>query len=210
MVENNPVATMTDTFNPFSATAIGKTVNAEALFYEPLIQFNNTKAGQTYPWLAQSYTWNADGTAITFKLRDGVKWSDGQPFTADDVAYTFQLMQNEQGARTTAACPITGESTSGTDSVTITFSSAEYTNIYAIAGQTWIVPKHIWSTQSRARDLDRPDADRHRALHARQVQPAGLHGQGEPELLGWRTQGGRGELPGVRVQHHGADRAAAG
>jgi peptide/nickel transport system substrate-binding protein len=147
VVENNPVATMTDTFNPFSATAIGKTVNAEALFYEPLIQFNNTKAGQTYPWLAQSYTWNTDGTAITFKLRDNVKWSDGQPFTADDVAYTFQLMQTNK-ALNYSGLPITGESTSGTDSVTITFSSAEYTNIYAIAGQTWIVPKHIWSTQS--------------------------------------------------------------
>ena len=144
-VENNPQPNFTDTFNPFAATSTGKSQNAEALFYEPLIQFNNTKAGTTYPWLANKYTWNADGTAITFELRDGVKWSDGKPFTADDVAYTFSLMQTNK-ALNYNGLPITGVTSSGSN-VTITFSSPEYTNIYAIAGQTWIVPKHIWSAQ---------------------------------------------------------------
>ncbi len=146
VVENNPQPTFTDTFNPFAATSTGKSQNAEALFYEPLMQFNNTKAGTTYPWLAQSFTWNSDGTAITFALRDGVKWSDGQAFSADDVAYTFSEMQNNK-ALNYNGLPITGVTTSGSN-VTITFSSPEYTNIYAIAGQTWIVPKHIWSQQA--------------------------------------------------------------
>ena len=55
----------------------------------------------------QGYKWNSDGTAITFTLRDGVKWSDGQPFSADDVAYTFQLMQNNK-ALNYSGLPITG------------------------------------------------------------------------------------------------------
>ena len=146
VIENNPQPNFTATFNPFAATSTGKSQNALALFYEPLMMFNNTKAGTTYPWLAQSFTWNADGTAITFTLRDGVKWSDGKAFSADDVAYTFQLMQNNK-ALNYNGLPITGETVSGS-SVTVTFSSPEYTNLYAIAGQTWIVPKHIWSTQS--------------------------------------------------------------
>lgn len=147
VVENNPQPTFTDTFNPFAATSTGKSQNALALFYEPLMQFNNTKAGTTYPWLAKSFSWNSDGTAITFLLQDNVKWSDGQAFTADDVAYTFSLMQQNK-ALNYDGVPITGVSTSGTNSVTITFSSPEYTNIYAIAGQTWIVPKHVWSQQT--------------------------------------------------------------
>jgi peptide/nickel transport system substrate-binding protein len=146
VIENNPQPNFTATFNPFAATSTGKSQNALALFYEPLIMFNNTKAGTTYPWLAQSFTWNSDGTAITFALRDGVKWSDGKAFSAADVAYTFQLMQNNK-ALNYNGLPITGETVSGS-SVTITFSSPEYTNLYAIAGQTWIVPQHIWSTQS--------------------------------------------------------------
>src|SRR5262245_65847408 len=40
------------------------------------------------PELATSWSWNADHTAITFKLRDGVKWHDGKPFTSDDVKCT--------------------------------------------------------------------------------------------------------------------------
>ena len=37
------------------------------------------------PELAESWTWNEPGTALTFRLRRGVKWHDGKPFTAADV-----------------------------------------------------------------------------------------------------------------------------
>jgi ABC-type transport system substrate-binding protein len=37
------------------------------------------------PELATSWAWNEDGTALTFKLRQGVKWHDGKPFTAADA-----------------------------------------------------------------------------------------------------------------------------
>ena len=37
------------------------------------------------PDLASAWTWNADGTALTFTLRQGVSWHDGKPFTARDV-----------------------------------------------------------------------------------------------------------------------------
>ena len=43
VVENNPQPNFTDTFNPFAATSTGKSQNALALFYEPLMQFNNPR-----------------------------------------------------------------------------------------------------------------------------------------------------------------------
>lgn len=147
VVENNPVATMTDTFNPFAATNTMKSVNATALFYEPLLQFNNTKAGQWYPWLATKYAWSDGGRSVTFTLRSGVTWSDGKPFTADDVAYTYQLMQQNQALDYTGLA-LKGETVNSPTSVTLSFSSPQYTNLYNIAGQTWMVPKHIWSSQS--------------------------------------------------------------
>jgi peptide/nickel transport system substrate-binding protein len=51
------------------------------------------------PDLAESWSWNSDGTELTFKLRHGVKWHDGQPFTAADVKCTFDLLQGKAEAK---------------------------------------------------------------------------------------------------------------
>jgi peptide/nickel transport system substrate-binding protein len=45
------------------------------------------------PELATSWSWNEDGTELTFPLRQGVKWHDGKPFTAADVKCTMDLLQ---------------------------------------------------------------------------------------------------------------------
>jgi peptide/nickel transport system substrate-binding protein len=47
------------------------------------------------PDLATSWAWNADKTRLTFKLREGVKWHDGKPFTSKDVKCTFELLQGK-------------------------------------------------------------------------------------------------------------------
>ena len=47
------------------------------------------------PELATSWAWSEDGTELTFKLRDGVKWHDGKPFTAEDVKCTLDLLTNQ-------------------------------------------------------------------------------------------------------------------
>jgi peptide/nickel transport system substrate-binding protein len=47
------------------------------------------------PELASSWTWDEDGTRLTFKLREGVKWHDGKPFTANDVKCTWDLLQGK-------------------------------------------------------------------------------------------------------------------
>ncbi len=47
------------------------------------------------PELATSWAWSEDGTELTFKLREGVKWHDGKPFTAEDVKCTFDLLTNQ-------------------------------------------------------------------------------------------------------------------
>ena len=47
------------------------------------------------PDLATSWSWNEDGTQLTFRLREGVKWHDGKPFTARDVKCTWDLLQGK-------------------------------------------------------------------------------------------------------------------
>ena len=47
--------------------------------------------GTLEPVLAEGFDMSADGLAYTVRLRQGVQWSDGEPFTAEDVAYTLHM-----------------------------------------------------------------------------------------------------------------------
>ena len=55
------------------------------------------------PDLATGWSWNEDGTELTFQLRHGVKWHDGKPFTADDVKCTWDLRARQVAARSFAS-----------------------------------------------------------------------------------------------------------
>ena len=67
------------------------------LVYETLY-FVNVNDGLFTPMLATSYQWNSDNTQVTFTIRQNVKWNDGMPFTANDVAFTFNLMKKYPAA----------------------------------------------------------------------------------------------------------------
>ncbi len=69
---------------------------------EPLIMFN-VLTGEHEFWLAEDLTWNDDFTEYTLTIRDGVEWSDGEPFTAEDVAFTFNLVKRFQNEMTHTA-----------------------------------------------------------------------------------------------------------
>ena len=52
----------------------------------------SSASGKIQPRLAESWEANEDSTAVTFKLAQNVKWSDGEPFTAADVVFSFQML----------------------------------------------------------------------------------------------------------------------
>ena len=54
------------------------------------------------PDLATSWSWNDDKTQLTFKLREGVKWHDGKPFTAKDVKCTWDMLRGKSPSRSSA------------------------------------------------------------------------------------------------------------
>src|SRR5882757_4280309 len=51
------------------------------------------------PDLATEWAWNKDGTELTFKLRDGVKWHDGKPFTSADVKCTWDMVKGGEDSK---------------------------------------------------------------------------------------------------------------
>ncbi len=101
---SDSVNTFTDVgvMNPF---VIGAFRNGWQFAFEPLYFYDMWHTDQVcgppglackdgeIPWLAESYTYNADSTELTVKLRQGVTWSDGQPFTADDIVFTLNMLK---------------------------------------------------------------------------------------------------------------------
>jgi len=136
-------------FNPFSASPLGSTLTA---IYEPMMIYNKA-TDQLVPWLATGYTWSSDNTTLTFTLRKNVKWSDGQPFTAQDVIYTFNLLKGNSAligvGNTSAYLTSYIDSFSAPDDYTVQFKfKTVYTlALYDLADQ-FIVPEHIWKDVS--------------------------------------------------------------
>jgi peptide/nickel transport system substrate-binding protein len=142
----SPVGPFSDTFNPFSVSNTAYVQGATGMVYEPLIQFNLDKPGQIYPWLAKSWAWADGGKELIVHTRTGVKWSDGKPFSAADVAYTFNLMK-KHAALDVNGVTFSGASAPSATEAIIKFPHPAYSQLFDIS-EVLIVPQHIWSTVS--------------------------------------------------------------
>ena len=131
-------------FNPYNTS-----VNSYGQWgpvYETLLFFNRAN-GSIKPWLADSYSYSTDATQITFKLHQGVQWSDGQPFTADDVVFTLKLIKQYPAIDNNGiGGSIQSVTASDPQTVVVTLTAANSSILWFLAGQTWIVPQHIWSS----------------------------------------------------------------
>ncbi|WP_162047489.1 ABC transporter substrate-binding protein [Vibrio taketomensis] len=85
---HNP--TLIRNFNPY---AVSRLHTARDFIYEPLVVFNELKGNVPEFRLATGYEMSKDLLSITFDLREGVKWSDGETFDADDVVFTFDMVK---------------------------------------------------------------------------------------------------------------------
>jgi peptide/nickel transport system substrate-binding protein len=96
--------------NPFQATASMDYLMI-ADVYDLLIEFGTDLSPQ--PGLAESWDASPDGLTWTYKIRSGATWHDGQPVTAEDVAYTFNYIRNSQDPAYTGPEAPDGNDTDG-------------------------------------------------------------------------------------------------
>ena len=135
--------TWTCGFNPYNASVSFLSFGTE---YEELTYVDGLKSGATTPWLAKSFAWSNANKTLTFTIRDGVKWSDGKPFSASDVVYTFQLLKKNPALDLNADWSVLKSVTQNGNKVVFNFKTAAVPYFYYIADQTPIVAQHIWST----------------------------------------------------------------
>ncbi len=133
----------TNNSNPFGTA--GQNLPSTPLIYEPLF-FVNAVTGDTTPLLGTSHEWGKDNLVLTVKTREGVQWSDGEPFSAKDVAFTFNYIKDHPELDTTGIWALGVESVEAKDDTTVVFSFSEpNTPLFNdIVGRT-VAPEHIWA-----------------------------------------------------------------
>jgi peptide/nickel transport system substrate-binding protein len=127
----------TQNFNPY----LTNTRTASRWIYEPLILMNNLD-GSLNPWLATEWE-QPDARTIVMTLRDDVTWSDGEAFTADDVAFTFQMLKDNPPLDIKGAWQHL-ESVETDGNTVILHLQGDDAPALTILGQTMIVPEHLW------------------------------------------------------------------
>src|SRR5919201_2715100 len=91
---------------------------------------------------------SADGKTITYKLKPNVKWADGQPFTADDVVFTFQYASNKEPAAVTLGSYVDLDRVEAVDPMTVRLTVKQATGGWYVpftGTNGLIVPKHVLS-----------------------------------------------------------------
>ncbi len=127
-------------FNPFSTSALGGTTG---LIYQPMYYFSSV-SHDSYPMLATSFEWTNNNKTLEVTLRDGVKWSDGQAFTADDVLFTFNLLKQYPAADTNGVMKVVQSVVkNGDNKVDFNFDSPNIPFQEYVLGVN-IVPQHLW------------------------------------------------------------------
>lgn len=138
------------TLNPHLANGY-QDFEAARIVYEPLASYN--KSGQLVLFLAgeiptlENGGLAEDGTEVTWKLKENVTWSDGEPFTADDVVFTFEFISNPEVAAATAQFYENVETVEALDDYTVRVTFKEPTPAWSVpfTGQTGgILPRHIF------------------------------------------------------------------
>lgn len=130
-------------YNPYSPS---ETDGSAGFIFEPLMIVNTLNSKIT-PWLGTSYAWSNGDKTLTFTVRKGVKFSNGSPFSAQDVAFSFNLLKKFPALDLNAVWPGSGLASVVAPSATkvvFTFSRPDTPMFFYIA-QTPIVSQAIWS-----------------------------------------------------------------
>ncbi len=108
----------------------------------------------TIPGLAESWEGSDDGLTYTYTLREGLTWSDGEPLTADDIAWTINTSRDQEWINHSATT-VNLDATAIDDRTVQIVSSVPDPKLPTM--DVYIVPRHIWEEPSEG-EIDTYDA----------------------------------------------------
>jgi len=135
------------TWNPFQPGSLANTTGTIGFVYEFLFYYDPLTATMI-PWLAESGTWS-DPNTYDVVLRKGLTWSDGQPLTAEDVKFTFELAKTYPALWFSPVWNyLTGVTAADDTHLQFTFEDPLYQEWDNDLINVPIVPKHLWETKT--------------------------------------------------------------
>lgn len=143
-----------DSFNPFILR--GTADAGVGLIYDTLMAGNPDEATAEYGLLAETVELPADRRGVSFDLREGARWHDGRPVTAEDVVFSFTALRTHGRPLFRAYWADVAEVVAeGPRRVTFRFRTAENRELAQILGDLPVLPKHWWE----GRDFARPSLE---------------------------------------------------
>ncbi|MDA2811006.1 ABC transporter substrate-binding protein [Nocardiopsis sp. RSe5-2] len=132
-----------DTLNPFLAQLLISTSIHKAV-YEPLVAYD-AETNEPTGAVAESWETSEDGLTWTFTIREGMTWSDGEPVTAEDPAFTYNaMMEDEEAATANGNAVANFETVTAVDDSTLRIELEE-PQATMLSLDAPIVPEHVWS-----------------------------------------------------------------
>jgi peptide/nickel transport system substrate-binding protein len=133
--------TFSDDFNPYDGNSVAAQMGTRSMVNEPLIEYDQldpTSSG-THPWLATAYSFQNSGKDLQITIRKNVKFNDGSAFGPADVAATFSMLMSTAKANVNGVPPQSAAPTVSGNTVTLHFATAQYTSLFTILGNTYIL-----------------------------------------------------------------------
>ncbi|NLH79275.1 MAG: ABC transporter substrate-binding protein [Phyllobacteriaceae bacterium] len=131
-----------DTFNPVIAK--GNPAAGLDLLYQSLMTSALDEASTEYGEIAEAVTWPADYSSATYRLNPKARWQDGQPITAEDVVWSFDVLTQNNPSQAFYYKHVKSAAVTGEREVTFTFDEAGNRELPQIVGQLMVLPKHWW------------------------------------------------------------------
>ncbi len=136
----------------FSPLTQGAYQFVQGFMYEPLVIFDAYKNNEETMWLAEDIISEPDNKTLTIHVREGILWSDGETFDADDVAFSFTYSQDKpeidkSGHWDHGETEGIIESVTKIDDYTVEIVMREENRFHrnTLFANKWILPQHVWS-----------------------------------------------------------------
>ncbi len=136
-----------DTLNPILPK--GEVAAGLNLVFETLMADSEDEVSTSYGQLAEALSYPDDISSVTYRLREGARWHDGVPVTANDVVWSFDKLVELNPQQRFYYQHVTKAEAVDARTVTFTFDETGNKELPHIVGQLLVLPKHWWTAEGR-------------------------------------------------------------